>query len=195
MSEQYDPQVVRQQMAEWQPSGGFTQRKNAYECEECGSWICTIDREQGVTPFMVGCGSCGAMAKSKFYRVSELLAETHEWYRPETLEGLSDWSADHVRRGGLLLRRIGGGDAKEGWRTDSAIEEVDRHRAEMMALYKRKKAELMLEQEEREMRKIRDAVKVSKIVKREPIIPLKREDYPSRQAYRHAVSQYRKGRL
>ena len=86
-------------------------RKNAYECESCGSYIVTIDRDPGVTPFMVKCENCGAMAKSKFYRVREYLDPTHEWYRPDSLAGIDTRYYDHLERGGLILRAIDG----KGW--------------------------------------------------------------------------------
>jgi len=87
-------------------------RKNAYECEACGSYIVTIDRAPGVTPFMVKCENCGGMAKSKLYRVQSYLEPTHEWYRPERLEDVPPGSADHISRGGLILREI---DGERGW--------------------------------------------------------------------------------
>lgn len=184
----YDPDKVRAEVAAWQKDGGFKEKKNAYQCEECASWIVTIDREQGVTPFMVGCGKCGAMAQSKMYRVSCSMEPTHEWFRPETLEGLSQWSADHVRNGGLLLRRIGGGDAKDGWQTEDALPPTsDTHREV--------RAAKLIEQLEREQREIEDAVKTKFIRKRRAPDSPRREDYPSRQAYRHACTLQRKGRL
>lgn len=84
-------------------------RKNAYECERCGSYIVTIDRDPGVTPFIVRCGNCGNEATSKFYRVQDWLSPTHEWYRPETLEGVEPCFFPHLEKGGLLLRPV------EGW--------------------------------------------------------------------------------
>lgn len=102
--------------------GGFqnTNRLNAYECDGergysnvpakqgCGSFIVTIDRHPGVTPFMVRCGNCGQMAHSKGYRVQDYLNPTHEWYRPETLDGIDERSFDHLANGGLILRAIPG---------------------------------------------------------------------------------------
>lgn len=88
-------------------------RKNAYECEACASYIVTIDRHPGVTPFMIKCERCGQMAKSKFYRVQEWLEPTHEWYRPDDLEGIDPAYFDHLGRGGLVLRPIDG----KGWQS------------------------------------------------------------------------------
>ena len=102
--------------------GGFENegRLNAYECDGerayaevpakpgCGAFIVTIDRHPGVTPFIVKCGHCGQMAHSKAYRVQAYLNPTHEWYRPETLDGIDECYFDHLSRGGLILRAIPG---------------------------------------------------------------------------------------
>ena len=164
-------------------------RKNAYECDGCGSYIVTVDREPGVTPFMVSCGNCGEFAKSKFYRVQAYLEPTHEWYRPESLAFLQDWERHHVENGGLLLRQIGGGDEKTGWlRPDTAMAQ---HKRDIEAMEQFQK----MKQWEADARANLAAYKAN-IKHREPIEPkVRREDYPSRQAYRHAVSQMRKGRL
>lgn len=166
-------------------------RKNAYECEKCGSYIVTVDREPGVTPFMVNCGNCSAFAYSKFYRVRPYLEPTHEWYRPETLDGLHPWESEHVERGGLLLRLIGGGDFKEGWqKADTAMADtIAQGRAEMEAL----KASYELEKFEAAMADRMKGYRAN-IIKPQPVeSPIKREDYPSRQAYRHALAKHGKG--
>lgn len=88
---------------------GFKGKKNIYVCEQCKGHIVTVDLERGVTPFMVGCCAthgCKGMMKSSMYRVfdQEIRAD-HEWYRPTAVEALKPWEADHVSRGGLLLRK------------------------------------------------------------------------------------------
>lgn len=83
-------------------------KKNAYECEDCRAYIVTIDRAPGVTPLMTKCGNCSGMATSKMYRVSDRLTPTHEWYRPETLDGIPVGYHDHLSQGGLILREIDG---------------------------------------------------------------------------------------
>ena len=108
-------------------------RKNAYECESCGSYIVTIDRDPGVTPFMVKCENCGAMAKSKFYRVQEYLSPTHEWYRPDSLAGIGTGYYDHLERGGLILRAIDG----KGWCRPEELKERPKSPSEEMAELKR----------------------------------------------------------
>lgn len=72
----------------------------------CGREIVTIDREPGVTPFGGPKCECGGDTQSSGYRVRQDLVPSHEWYRPDSLEDLSDWARDHVRNGGLLLRPI-----------------------------------------------------------------------------------------
>jgi hypothetical protein len=92
----------------------FEGRKNAYECDGegalnaskaksgCGAFIVTLDRDAGVTPFMLKCGRCGAYAHSKFYRVAEWLKPTHEWYRPDSLDGIDAAYHEHLSKGGLM---------------------------------------------------------------------------------------------
>lgn len=85
-------------------------RRNAYECKNpaCRRYIITIDRAPGVTPFIVRCRKCNNEAYSKMYRVQEHLTPTHEWYRPETLDGIDKALHDHISKGGLILRAIPG---------------------------------------------------------------------------------------
>lgn len=181
---------IRAKAAEYHNgSDGFDNnaRKNAYECDECGSYIVTVDREPGVTPFMVSCGNCGAMAKSKFYRVQAYLEPTHEWYRPETLDGLDPWESEHVENGGLLLRLIGGGDFKEGWqKADSAMAKAEADMEALRASFEMAKFEAAMADRMKGYR--------ANIIRPQPVEPaIKREDYPSRQAYRHALAKQGKG--
>jgi len=86
-------------------------RLNIYVCETCRGHIVTRDRDAGVTPFMVGCRAtpgCDGMMKSSMYRVfDQSMAESHEWYRPDSgPEGLSPGLRAHVEQGGLLLRPV-----------------------------------------------------------------------------------------
>lgn len=115
--------------------GGFknADRKNAYECEACGSYIITIDRDPGVTPFMVKCENCGGMASSKFYRVQDYLDPTHEWYRPASLAGIDKGYYDHIERGGLILRSIDG----HGWCRPNDLKQRPKDAVEEMAEFKR----------------------------------------------------------
>lgn len=99
---------------------------NHYICP-AGHVTVTIDRDAGVTPAFMPCPHeatrgfpavtvvCELRAASGWYRVpqAEWRAEparqaTHEWYRPDDDERrhLDAYQADHVNRGGLLLRRV-----------------------------------------------------------------------------------------
>lgn len=162
--------------AHYNGTDGFdnSSRKNAYVCENCSSYIVTVDREPGVTPFMVKCGNCGAQATSKFYRVHPALIATHEWYRPETLDELNRWERDHVEKGGLLLRQIGGGDMSNGWK--SQRDQNDEFRRQ-------------LEERAAKIAKVRASVGSSdgddSYLKCER--SLNRADYPNRQQYRAAM--------
>jgi hypothetical protein len=96
---------------------------------KCGKKVVTIDRDEGVTPFMIQCPSCGTHgAQSCFYRVrcsaSDSITPSHEWYMPDEGEiaemlcepELVSTVTDHIRRGGLLLREIGGPRYVDTWR-------------------------------------------------------------------------------
>lgn len=92
-------------LAERQP------RENAYTCKACGGVFVTVDVDHGVTPFGTECHAspeCHGMSYSSFYprgpKPPELGEALWEWYRPESYAGLSPGVADHVRKGGLLLR-------------------------------------------------------------------------------------------
>lgn len=86
-------------------------RLNVYQCQSCLHIICTVDRDDGVTPFMIECRApqpCGGMMESSFYRVFPGLKPTFEWYRPDDAERttLAPGAKDHVEKGGLLIRPI-----------------------------------------------------------------------------------------
>ncbi len=169
-------QIRAEAAAHYNGEGGFdnSSRKNAYECGQCGSYIVTVDLEPGVTPFMVSCGTCGAGATSKFYRVHASLTPTHEWYRPEAFDGLSRWAIDHVEKGGLLLRQIGGGHQNEGWQ----------HPGDGLAAAKRELDAAHIEEEKRAAFK-RMA---------ECVPDLDRSKFANRQQYRAALRQAGKPR-
>lgn len=99
-----------------------TGKINAYQCEyDPVHIVVTVDREPGVTPFTIQCPICEALGQeakpgeslyrfpsmqSSFYRVHPGRTPTHEFYRPDTLEGLSAGAISHVLHGGLLFRKI-----------------------------------------------------------------------------------------
>ncbi len=87
-------------------------RVNGYVCDSCGGKTVTIHRDEGVTPMFIGCRAlpgCQGRAVSLMYTSNpawELPEPKWEWYRPESTRHLSAEVADHVRRGGLLLREV-----------------------------------------------------------------------------------------
>lgn len=83
---------------------------NCYTCTTCGGQIVTVDRDEGVTPFMVRCrvrkGCSGTMHSSFYTNVPASLQPEYEWRKPTKTEYLRLDKAtrvDHVDRGGLLL--------------------------------------------------------------------------------------------
>jgi hypothetical protein len=86
---------------------------NVYVCPQ-GHRTVTIDAVEGVTPFMIRCrnwpaGGCDDMAQSSFYRVDQNAERPDwEWHKPNEAElnKLDEATAEHVRRGGLLLRKL-----------------------------------------------------------------------------------------
>lgn len=93
--------------------------ENVYTCRKCKAQLVTIDRDEGVTPFMMRCGSynpngCGGDMTSAFYpkgpRPSHIPAPTHEWYAPDEQERKryrkQPGMLDHINNGGLLIRAI-----------------------------------------------------------------------------------------
>lgn len=89
----------------------FKGKKNIYKCDD-GHLTVTIDRDDGVTPFMTTCTytGCGKMARSHMYHAQcQVFEPTHEWYRPTERQMSKEKRPgviDHVKRGGLLLRAI-----------------------------------------------------------------------------------------
>lgn len=105
-----------------------SQRQNVYTCTECGGRVVTVDRDDGTTPASMACrvngkpdrDRCPGMMWSSFYQVPPDAPDpTWEWFAPteEELEAyLEDVDSrahrgtrEHVRMGGLLIRRIPAG--------------------------------------------------------------------------------------
>lgn len=88
----------------------FQGKKNIYVCEKCKGHLVTVDRDRGVTPFMLDCRAtldCKGMMKSSMYRVFDPeIGADHEWYRPTALEVVKSHLQSHVDQGGLLIRKI-----------------------------------------------------------------------------------------
>ena len=91
---------------------------NAYTCIKCGEDTVTVNRDEGVTPFIIGCragfpDTCNGEARSQCYNVSQALVPTHVWYRPDEAETKrlekrhGEVTGEHIRQGGLWLRAKG----------------------------------------------------------------------------------------
>lgn len=85
-------------------------RLNKYTCKSCGGSIITVDRDEGVTPFMLGCRAdpkCKGDMYSSFYR--EVHGEpTFEWRKPTLTEFRKSSRAmqQHFEDGGLDIHPI-----------------------------------------------------------------------------------------
>lgn len=87
-------------------------KKNVYTCPK-GHKTVTVDVDEGVTPFMLRCRqkdddgkhNCTEMARSSMYQVDQELKAEYEWYMPLSLKGLNSSEIQHVRQGGLLIRK------------------------------------------------------------------------------------------
>lgn len=91
--------------------------KNAYRCEKCKGEIVTVNLSDGVTPFMIRCranwpGECGGMAQSRMYNIDQSRPALWGWYTPdaEALAKLDSETQEHVRKGGLILRKLDGAE-------------------------------------------------------------------------------------
>jgi len=100
-------------------SEGFRKRVNVYTCEKCGGKTTTIDRDTGVTPFMLMCrasgrvGDCDGYSYSCMYQPPRNHAEPEwEWYIPGRgeIKRMTQAERQHVEQGGLSLRKIRGED-------------------------------------------------------------------------------------
>jgi hypothetical protein len=58
----------------------FKGKKNIYECGKSHKTV-TVDRDSGVTPFIIACPDCGQDARSNFYKVDQSLKPTHYWMK------------------------------------------------------------------------------------------------------------------
>lgn len=86
---------------------GFKGKVNTYTCDSCDYVTVTVDVDDGVTPFMIGCPAvrcAGGSAKSGMYQVDQNLVPTHEWFKPTDLSGYSANHRQHVEMGGLVMR-------------------------------------------------------------------------------------------
>lgn len=91
-------------------------RKNVYRCNECPGAIVTVNQDEGTTPMFLRCRAtdgCAGMMQSSWYVIPPNTPDPGwEWYRPgasalRRLHRKDPATADHVERGGLLIRKIG----------------------------------------------------------------------------------------
>lgn len=86
---------------------------NVYQCPK-GHKTVTVNRDDGTTPMMLRCRqkdddgkhNCTEFAKSSWYMVDQTLLPEYEWYKPVTMKGLDQEEREHVKLGGLLIRKI-----------------------------------------------------------------------------------------
>lgn len=85
---------------------------NTYKCQN-GHETVTVDLVEGTTPMMIRCKqkdedgkhNCTLFAKSGFYMVDQTLTPEYEWYKPDNLKKLNPEERQHVKLGGLLIRK------------------------------------------------------------------------------------------
>lgn len=86
---------------------------NTYTCPQ-GHVTVTIDTDEGVTPMMLRCRqkdndgkhNCTEFASSDFYKVDQSLKPEYEWFKPASLKGYSGEMKEHLRKGGLEIRKL-----------------------------------------------------------------------------------------
>lgn len=90
----------------------FQGKHNIYKCPD-GHLTVTIDRDDGVTPYLTSCthSGCQELARSHIYNpMCQVFEPTHEWYKPTLEEAthleLNEATLEHIRRGGLILREM-----------------------------------------------------------------------------------------
>jgi len=87
------------------------ERRNAYYCKACKRVTITVDINEGVTPMFILCPHCNCSATSFMYQLPGALhlgvEADYEWYKPNETETLilSKGEAEHVFKGGLLMRK------------------------------------------------------------------------------------------
>jgi hypothetical protein len=85
-------------------------KKNQYTCEKCGKTVTTLDVDEGTTPFMILCEAtkgCKGVMYSSFYGCDQSQPHQLEWFAPTSLDGYSPDMLEHIRMGGLDLRKAG----------------------------------------------------------------------------------------
>lgn len=88
----------------------MSERLNRYTCQNCGLSIITVDRDHGVTPFMLLCRAtegCRGHMYSSFYKGVQG-TPTFEWRKPTPAEyaAYPEAMREHVDQGGLDIHPI-----------------------------------------------------------------------------------------
>ncbi|HEU4975273.1 MAG TPA: hypothetical protein VFT50_09305 [Baekduia sp.] len=98
---------------------------NGWTCDACGQTTYVVHVDEGVTPMFLACraegvdpreATCKGMGQSLMYPRTAppphvLAAVAWEWYQPDAAElralrQFEPQTAEHVERGGLLLRKL-----------------------------------------------------------------------------------------
>lgn len=86
---------------------------NVYRCRDCGKPMVTINRDEGVTPFLKDCAFCmrGTAQSSMYPEWAQKLPPEFEWYRQTEEEARAEdvtypGSFQHWQGGGLAFRPI-----------------------------------------------------------------------------------------
>jgi len=90
-------------------------QRNSYQCTTCHGIVFTEDKDDGVTPFMLGCRAtdgCGGTMESAFYRLPDQAAKVrphYVWRKPTAKEyaALTTAMKAHIDQGGLDLYPLG----------------------------------------------------------------------------------------
>ena len=85
---------------------------NTYTCPH-GHVTVTRDIDDGVTPMVIRCRqkhddgkhNCTEFAKSSWYNCDQTLIAEYEWFKPKSLKGYNPEMKEHLRKGGLDMRR------------------------------------------------------------------------------------------
>lgn len=92
---------------EWEGSVHLGGKVNVYHCFN-GHETWTIHADDGVTPFIIGCQSCGEDAHSSFYQCDQTPPVIHGvWSKePNDWWGSNAAQQDHLEKGGVFLYAV-----------------------------------------------------------------------------------------